>query len=125
MLVEGEVVMSALIASAWPAARECGRPPARYDGAVAGTPSRSCATRQLARGVLFAGDAVIGVKPGHPAGIELPPDWTCDDAPASPAAASALVPSLPPHRAILPSHGEPIANATPELTRGLWEALRA
>ncbi|MBA3459601.1 MAG: hypothetical protein H0T46_06555 [Deltaproteobacteria bacterium] len=76
-------------------------------------------------GMLFTGDAVVGVKPGQPAGIELPPDWTCDDAAASRSAVLAIAPSLPPHRAILPSHGEPIANATVAFTRGLWEGLRA
>ena len=61
---------------------------------------------------------------GQAVGIELPPDWTCDDAAASRSAVLAIAPSLPPHRSILPSHGEPIANATHALTRELWEKLR-
>lgn len=73
-------------------------------------------------GLLFTGDAVIGRKPDEPPGIELPPDWTCDDTARARESVAAL--RVPSHRSILPSHGEPIVDAEPGHTRRLWEDLQ-
>lgn len=86
------------------------------------TPGCSFALYRGHGGVLFTGDAVIGRKPAEGLGIELPPDWTCDD--TARARESVLDLRLPPHRSILPSHGEPVVDADPATTAGMWAGLQ-
>jgi glyoxylase-like metal-dependent hydrolase (beta-lactamase superfamily II) len=86
------------------------------------TPGCSFALLDVHGGALFTGDAVIGTKPTEALGIELPPDWTCDD--PKRARESVLALDLPPHRSILPSHGEPTVDADPARTAAMWVGLR-
>lgn len=74
-------------------------------------------------GTLFTGDAVIGTKPAEPVGLDLPPDWTCDD-PVH-ARESILAIDIPPHQNILPSHGEPVVGGDVNKIAELWATLRA
>lgn len=89
------------------------------------TPGCTFALLDVHGGTLFTGDAVIGTKPTEPAGLDLPPDWTCDD-PVR-ARESILTIALPPHQNILPSHGEPVVGAGAGVNRAaeLWAGLRA
>jgi len=87
------------------------------------TPGCAFALLNVHGGTLFTGDAVIGPKLTEPVGLDLPPDWTCDD-PVR-ARASILAIDLPPHQNILPSHGEPIVGEDVNKTAELWATLRA
>jgi len=87
------------------------------------TPGHVFALLDVHGGALFTGDAVIGTTPPEAPGIELPPDWTCDD--AERARRSVLGLALPPHRHILPSHGEPIVDADPRTTAAMWAGLQS
>ena len=87
------------------------------------TPGCAFALLNMHGGTLFTGDAVIGTKPTEPVGLDLPPDWTCDD-PVR-ARGSILAIDIPPHQNILPSHGEPVVGVGASETAELWATLRA